>query len=53
MHGTLRVAETPEEELVRARLALAMAREDFWKFRLLINPQMYKAWWQQDVARPH
>jgi phage terminase large subunit-like protein len=40
MHGTLlKDAETPEEELARARLALAMAREDFWRFRLLINPQ--------------
>jgi N-terminal domain of anti-restriction factor ArdC len=51
MHGTIEGAESPEEELARARFALALAREDFWRFRLLINPQMHQAWWQQDVAK--
>jgi predicted phage terminase large subunit-like protein len=51
MHAPVQQKLTPEIVVKLARLRLAMAREDFYQYRLLTSPGMIDCWWQRHSAR--
>lgn len=52
MHGSLpdQNAFSPEVEDLLVSLQHAEAREDFWCYRMAMNPKLIEGWWQIEVA---
>jgi predicted phage terminase large subunit-like protein len=46
-----RLIKTRADAVKTARLSQALARSDFWYYRKVITPRMFRPWWQQDVAQ--